>query len=275
MDAFTIAVRAADEDLATAILWEMGTSGIEVRTFPDETVLSAYFPAGAVSRADLVRVLAAVPGARVEPAELLAVDWTARFKDSFRAFRAGSFLIVPAWERDAPGEGRRIVVDPGLAFGTGTHESTRLSLLALERLCAPSPPRRVLDVGAGSGILSIAALLLGAKQAVAVEIDADALPSAREHAQLNHVSLDLVRGFGAACARPGAFDLVLANISAPVLVDCARDLLAACRGGGRLVLSGLLRHDVAEVRAPYEAGAASIRVRIEGEWASLVVTRRP
>jgi ribosomal protein L11 methyltransferase len=237
-------------------------------------VLSAYFPAGAVSTAELAGALAVLPGARVEPAEVLVVDWTARFKESFRAFRAGSFLIVPAWDRDAPGEGLRIVVDPGLAFGTGTHESTRLALRALESLCASSPPRRVLDVGAGSGILSIAALELGAGLAVAIEIDPEALPSARDHAALNGAAVRLVRGDGAGGVRAGAFDLVLANISAPLLIARAGQVAAACRPGGHVVLAGFLRDDVARVRAAYEAYAASIHVRIEGGWASLVVRRR-
>jgi ribosomal protein L11 methyltransferase len=274
VDAFTVAVPPSDEDAATAILWELGTSGIEVRTAADETVLSAYFPAGAVSLAEVARALGVLPGARVEPAEVLVVDWTARFKESFRAFRAGSFLIVPAWERDAPGEGRRIVVDPGLAFGTGTHESTRLALAALESLSSTVSPPRVLDVGAGSGILSIAALILGAGVAVAVEIDPDALPAARDHAALNGAAVRFVRGDGARCVREGAFDVVLANISAPLLIARAAEIAAACRPGGHVVLAGFLRYDIADVRAAYEAEAASIHVRIEGEWASLVVARR-
>lgn len=264
-------VPGAEEDLATAILWEMGTSGIQVRASSDGSVLSAYFPAGAVTRSELARAFAAVPGARVEPAEVLVVDWTARFKESFRAFPVAPFLIVPVWEPDSPGEGQRLLVDPGIAFGTGTHESTRLALTALAALSSPTPPARVLDVGTGSGILGVAALLLGAGSAVGIDIDADALPAARDHASLNGVPLRLVRGFGPGCARRGAFDVVLANISAPVLVDCARELLAACRPGGALVLAGLLRYDVADVRAAYEAGAASIAVQLEGEWASLVV----
>jgi ribosomal protein L11 methyltransferase len=267
-------VPGEDEDLASTILWEMGTSGIEVRTAADGLVLSAYFPAGSVSMAALADAFSALPRARVEPAELLVVDWTARFKESFRAFAAGGFFIVPVWEPESRGHGRRILVDPGQAFGTGTHESTRLSLAALESLFAARPPRRVLDVGTGSGILSIAARLLGAELAVGLEIDPDALVPAREHAAFNQVEVSFVRGDGARCIRPGAFDLVLANISAPLLTARAREVAAACRPGGDLVLAGLLRYDVAEVRAAYEPFAAAIAVRLEGEWASLIVRTR-
>jgi ribosomal protein L11 methyltransferase len=267
-------VRGEDEDLASTILWEMGTSGIEVRTAAGETVLSAYFPAGAVPIAALARAFSAVPGARVEPAELVVVDWTARFKESFRAFSAGSFRIVPVWEADSTDDdGRRILVDPGQAFGTGTHESTRLSLAALESIFAARSPRRVLDVGAGSGILSIAAGILGAQRVVAVEIDPDALVPAREHAAFNGARVEFVRGDGARCVRPASFDVVVANISAPLLTARAAELAEPCRPGGDLVLAGLLRHDVAEVRAAYEPFAAAIAVRLEGEWASLLVRR--
>ena len=268
-----MAVPAAEEDLATAILWEMGTTGIQVRTSADEVVLSAYFPAGAMSKGELARAFAAMPGARVEPAEVLVVDWTARFKESFRAFSVGSFRIVPLWEADGPGEGRRILVDPGQAFGTGTHESTRLTLGALESIFASRAPRRVLDVGTGSGILSIAARMLGAELAVGLEIDPDARGPAREHAAFNEAAVSFVRGDGARCIRAGAFDLVLANISAPLLAARARELAEACRPGGDLVLAGLLRYDVAEVRAAYEPLADAIAVRLEGEWAALVVRR--
>jgi ribosomal protein L11 methyltransferase len=267
-------VPVPEEDLASTILWEMGTTGIEVRTAAGETVLSAYFPARAVSLPELARAFAAVPGARVEPAELLVVDWTARFKESFRAFAAGGFFIVPVWAPESAGEGHRILVDPGQAFGTGTHESTRLSLAALESVFAERPPRRVLDVGTGSGILSIAARLLGAELAVGLEIDPEALIPAREHAAFNHAEVAFVRGDGARCIRAGAFDLVLANISAPLVIARAAELVAACRPGGDLVLAGLLRYDVADVRAAYEPLADAIAVSLEGEWASLLVRTR-
>src|SRR5262249_42416477 len=134
----------------------------------------------------------------------------------------GSFRIVPAWEALPPTPaGRVLVVEPGLAFGTGTHESTRLCLAALEARAAAGPLGHVLDVGAGSAILSTAAALLGARRVVAVEIDAEALPVARRHAELNHAPIRLVRGDGARALRPASFDLVMANISAPLLIERA------------------------------------------------------
>ena len=273
VSAFRVTVPASDEDLAAALLWEAGTMGVQVTAAGGDAVLLAYFSRGAATAESILVALDRLPVARIEEAAVPEVDWVARFRESFRPFHAGSFHIVPAWAADRPGEGRRLIVDPGQAFGTGTHESTRLSLAALEALCAVRLPRRVLDVGTGSGILAIAARLLGASTAVGIEIDADALPAARDHAALNGVALHLVRGDGARGVRPGAFDLVLANIAAPLLIDRARELAEACRPGGDLVLAGVLRDQVDVVRDAFTAFAASIDVRIEGEWAALVLRR--
>lgn len=275
VSAFRVTVPVADEDLATALLWEAGTLGIQVDVAGPDAVLLAYFARGAASAESILVALDSLPVARIENTVVPEVDWAARFRESFRAFHAGSFHIVPAWEAAAGfGKGRRIVVDPGQAFGTGTHESTRLSLAAVESICARRVPRRVLDVGTGSGILAIAARLLGAGVAVGIEIDADALPAARDHAALNDVRIHFVRGDGARAARAAAFDLVLANIAAPLLIERARELCAACRPGGDLVLAGILRADADGVVAAFAAMAeGGIDVRTDGEWAALVLRR--
>jgi ribosomal protein L11 methyltransferase len=212
----------------------------------------------------------------ITPAAIPEVDWVARVREGFRPFYAGSFRIVPAWEAEAPGapHDRVIVVEPGLAFGTGTHESTRLCLAALERRARDGPLGRVLDVGAGSGILSVAAARLGAQPVIAVELDEEALPVARRHAELNHSPLHLVRGDGARAMRPAAFDVVLANLSAPLLAERAPELAGTTRGHGALILSGFLGADLPSVRAAY-AAAGDVDVQVEGEWAALVVHRGP
>jgi ribosomal protein L11 methyltransferase len=212
----------------------------------------------------------------ITPAEIPEVDWVARVREGFRPFSAGSFLVVPAWEADpaSAAEARVIVVEPGLAFGTGTHESTRLCLAALEERARAGPLGRVLDVGAGSGILSVAAARLGAAPVIAVELDEEALPVARRHTELNHCPVHLVRADGARAARPAAFDVVLANISAPLLAERAPELAGATRPHGVLILSGFLRDDLASLRPAY-AAVGEIDVRFEGEWAALVVQRGP
>ena len=221
------------------------------------------------------RLRAALRPLRVEiaPAVVPEVDWVARVREGFRPFSAGSFLVVPAWEADAASveEARVIVVEPGLAFGTGTHESTRLCLAALEERARAGPLGDVLDVGTGSGILSVAAARLGARRVISVELDAEALPVARRHAELNRAPLHLVRGDGARAVRPSTFDVVLANISAPLLAERAEELADRRRPRGLLVLSGLLAEDVPDVREAY-AAVGAIDVRRDGAWAALLVS---
>src|SRR6185295_2287505 len=124
------------QDLVVAQLWELGTSGIEERP----TGLLAYFDGEMTAEA----LRAALPGASVTPTPVPDVDWVARFREGFRAFAVADFWIAPLWDEGAtPAAKRRLVVDPGRAFGTGTHESTALCLEALARRAACGPLGRV------------------------------------------------------------------------------------------------------------------------------------
>ena len=265
MRAFRVTVPEPDEDLATALLWEAGTTGIEVgAAATDRTALLAYFPDD-VSFARLKEVLADVT---IEAVPIPEVDWVARFREGFRAFRVGRFVIAPPWDLPADNPDL-IVVDPGRAFGTGTHETTRLCLGALEEAARGQSLGRVIDVGTGTGILGIAAARLGAGLVVACDNDPEATSSARRHAVLNATRLHVVCGDGAAPFRPGVFDLVVANLTAPLLVARAATIGALRREEGVLVLSGLLEEDLRDVRAAYQA-CGEPEVRREGEWAALV-----
>jgi ribosomal protein L11 methyltransferase len=258
------------------VLWELGTAGTQSLGLQDgRAVVLAYF-ADEGGLEDRLRDASRSLRVEIAPAEIPEVDWVARVREGFRPFSAGPFRIVPAWECPAPPTGgeRVIVVEPGLAFGTGTHESTRLCLDALEERARAGPLGHVLDVGAGSGILSVAASQLGARRVIAIELDEEALPVARRHAVLNRAPIHLVRGDGARAVETGAFDVVIANISAPLLAERARELVGATRAHGVLVLSGFLVEDLASVRDAY-AAVGDIDVRVEGEWAALVVQRGP
>ena len=265
MRAFRVTVLEHDEDVVTGKLYEAGTDGIEVGPATNDRVsLLAYFS----NDVDLAGLRQRLKDAAVEPVPVPEIDWVARFRQSFRAFRVGRFVVAPPWDQPADAE-ELLLVDPGRAFGTGTHESTRLCLGALEDLARRRDLGRVLDVGTGTGILSVAAARLGARLVVASDVDPEATASARTHARLNGVELRVVRGDGARPFEPGAFDLVLANLTAPLLVAQARDLAALRAPGGGLVLSGLLETDLEEVGAAY-ASCGRPETRHDGEWAALL-----
>jgi len=182
--------------------------------------------------------------------------------------RAGRFRIQPVWREDAPEAGDlTLLVDPGGAFGTGTHETTRLCLLELERL---EPGSLAVDVGCGTGLLAIAALARGWRRALAIDLDPAATTEARRHAALNGVRLGVVQGDAVAALRPGSCPLLMANLARDLLLSHRDALGAALAPGGTAILSGLLREDVAAVE-PAFARLGRVSRRYEGEWAALTL----
>lgn len=265
-----------------ALLWERGTLGIEVQPAAAGAVtLLTYFAEGQASERELCDAFAVLHDATLESVPIPEVDWLARFKEGFRPLRAGSFQIAPPWRMSAgprrslaqgPRDGT-LIIEPGRAFGTGTHESTRLCLQALERLAARGPIDRVLDLGTGTGILAIAAGRLGCRRITAVDVDPDALASASHHARLNRARLDLVHGDGGRPFVPAAFDLVLANVTTNLLLERASEIAALLAPGGAAVLAGLLAADLPAVLASYEK-VGRLDVLSEGEWAAVIAARR-
>jgi len=277
-------VPAAAEDAAVALLWEKGTLGIEVQAGPSGAVtLLGYFEERTALERELSDALAAFDGASVEAAPIPEVDWVARFREGFRPLRAAGFRIVPPWLLPAsrargrpskPSRARILIIEPGRAFGTGTHETTRLCLRALESLADRAPIDRVLDLGTGTGILAVAAARLGCRRITALDIDPEAIQSARHHARLNAAEVTLVRGDGARPFVAAAFDLVLANVTAGLLVANAPEIVRLLAPNGAAVLSGLLQTDLPSVLAAYR-GMGRIDVLDDGEWAAVVAARQP
>lgn len=266
MRAWRVTVAADDEDLATAALWEAGTAGVEVVSAPEGRVdLLAYF----ADDAPPLTITLLPPGATVEPAAVPEEDWVERFRAGFRAFRVGRFVVAPPW--DAPPRPSRdvLVVDPGRAFGTGTHETTRLCLGALEDLAARRPLGRTLDLGSGTALLAIAAGRLGAGPVFASDLDPEATISSRHHARINGVRLGVVRADGGRGLRAGSFDLVLANLMALLLVDRSTEIRSLLAPGGALVVSGLVVDDLPFVREAF-AACGTPAERRDGEWGALV-----
>ncbi|NMC74191.1 MAG: 50S ribosomal protein L11 methyltransferase [Geobacteraceae bacterium] len=208
-------------------------------------------------------------------------DWSSNWKEHFKPLRIGRHLVIkPTWETfPATDDDVVMELDPGMAFGTGTHPTTMLCLSILEGLfrggeAAGRPhkmPRTVLDVGTGSGILSIAAALLGAEKVEAVDIDPDAVQVAKENCSLNKVS-GLVNVSGTPLPRvAGRFDVVLANILAEELVRLAPELVGKLAAGGFLILSGILvdkEHIVTDCFR--NLGVSLERIAREEEWCCIV-----
>jgi ribosomal protein L11 methyltransferase len=232
----------------------------------------------------LVPALAAVgvtPLSAPVDRELAEADWRDSYKAHFRAWRFDRLHWVPVWERPTyvvpPGDAV-LWLDPGLAFGTGNHETTRL---CVERLvvCAEEHGTggRVIDAGCGSGILALSAALLGYRDVLGFDNDPEAVRVSGENAALNGLTgqvrfetADLETGLAGRQA-----DLLLANIQADVLLRYAAVLTGAVAPGGTLILSGILAGENGQVRAGFERAAPgwSVNARVMGEWSDVVLVR--
>lgn len=274
-----LAAGADEADALAGLLWELGASGIEERDAttlnrPEgdaaTTVLIASFDDEQVAHA-AVAALAPRP-ARVE--FVVGDAWRDGWKEFFRPLRFGSRLVVEtSWARAEPRAGDVVVtLDPGNAFGTGQHESTRLLLEQIELHVESG--MRVLDVGCGSGILAISALRLGAADARAIDVDADAVRTAAENATVNGVADRFVADVTPVEHVDGAFSLVFANIEASVLLALAPALIARVAPGGLLMLSGVLAEAEEAVRRAY-ADLSLVTAPHAGEWVALVFRRAP
>ena len=198
-------------------------------------------------------------------------DWVRRTQSQFAPIRVGDRLwVVPHWCLP-PQDDRAVVIrlDPGLAFGTGSHTSTRLALAWLERVLRGG--ERVLDYGCGSGILALAAAKLGAARVTAVDLDAQALAACSANARANGVALEVAAPDALAS---GEFDVIVANILAGQLIGLAPEFAARTCRGARLALSGILAAQADEVSAAFAHDFAACAVAGEAGWTLVAGVRR-
>lgn len=228
-----------DAELAAAELWEAGTAGIEEIAQAGSTVLIAAFENNALRDELLLRF------ARFSPDWQLAdtTDWIAHTHDAWPARPIGECLfLAPPWSQEETPPGRvRILHNPGLACGTGEHPCTQLALSAIEKHLESGAT--IADIGTGSGILSIAALRLGARCALGVDTDTVALEAARKNFALNRLKPSLAAG-SANCLPDGYADLTVANINPEILYSLIDDLMRITRPGGRLILTGFTEDEM-------------------------------
>jgi ribosomal protein L11 methyltransferase len=276
LDAGALSVDVADPLAGTPEETPLfGEPGAPATTLWRLSRLTALLPADADAAA-VLRAAGAALGRPLPPCETQPVadqDWVRATQSQFGPIRVTDALwIVPSWCDPVDPAALNLVLDPGLAFGTGSHPTTRLCLawLAAELRRGES----VLDYGCGSGILAIAAARLGASRVVGTDVDPQAMIASRENARRNGVEATFVTPDALAAQAPAPFDVVVANILANPLILLAPALAARTRTGGRIVLSGILTPQAEEVAAAYAPWFKIVVWMHDDGWVALAGVRR-
>lgn len=255
-----------EQEIVAALLTEVaGCQGFAA----DATSVRGYLPVDERLEATLLRLKEAA--ARELTIRFVAEeDWANAWKQHFKPQRIGERMVIkPSWEDYTPQPNDLVIeMDPGMAFGTGLHATTRLCLRALETHLKPG--ETLADVGTGSGILAIGGVLLGAPTAVATDIDPLAVRIAQENIDRNHLG-DRIRAEERALPPEGPFDVVVANILPDVILGMAEELIGATRKGGLLIVSGIIEGRADEVRLGLqERGVTVVETQAEGEWVAIL-----
>lgn len=291
------------KDLASTLLIASGSPGVQEETVDTEAgklvshslweeetrededaspvgVLKAYLPAGDETALEAVRANLGRIGWSLETSFLKDTDWSEKWKKGLKPikvkYRGSSVTVKPTWHKLKKSPGEIVInIDPGMAFGTGGHATTKMCLKAILRLSKgghlPKGPS-ILDVGTGTGVLAIAAMKLGFRKAVGTDIDKVALKVARKNATLNRTKLSL--SAKDLSAVPGRYDLVAANILAGELTRLSGSLNDRIKPGGFLILSGILDSEQAAIEAEFSAiGLKKAFSLAEKEWVALAFAK--
>jgi ribosomal protein L11 methyltransferase len=282
--------RVASGGTSVEPAFDLVDEGLAARVDPTRpAVVRGYVPAADRSAAEAAAMQVAEALGHLQAFDLRGIgdlrtrvvqeaDWAEAWKAFFPVLRVGGRLVIrPTWRRHHAGPDDVVIaLDPGMAFGTGLHPTTRLCLAALEPLAADGrlEGAHVLDVGCGSGILSIAAVRLGAAGALGVDTDPIAVEATHANARRNRLGRRIRAREGTIPTGEPAFDVVLANLIAGVLRLLAPSLAAELRPGGWLVASGIFVDREEEVRAAFEAAGLLLTDRsLEGDWIALTCRR--
>lgn len=312
---YTIKTTTAAEDFLSAMLDEIGISGVEIEDKiplskadqadmfidflpelpPDDGIsyVSFYLEDGEDHTEILKKVMDGIEEQRqfvdvgegsISSSDTEDLNWINNWKQYFHSFYIEDILIKPTWEELKEEDKDRVLIeiDPGISFGTGKHETTQLCIRQLLKYVRGKHPK-VLDVGCGSGILSIAALKLGASEVVGTDLDENCMTSTYENMEVNHLPKESGRFYvgnliddtrlqqtvGSEC-----FDIVVANILADVIIPMAPVIPARLKQGGIFITSGIIDFKENEVKQAIEAaGMKVIEVNHQGEWVNITAVK--
>ncbi len=289
-------------DEAAGILVAGGAIGCAVagmklpRAREDKTVaLEAYFDAISTAKLSCLKLTLENAGMLADAApdrighgarngivtRIVDPGWSTLWMKRFGPFRVGRrVLIVPPWKRESERGRTTIVVQPARAFGTGHHPTTAGALRAIESLIGARTPKSILDAGTGSGVLAIAAALLGkrdglAREIIAIDIDPASLENARVNARLNRVEKSIRFSSVPLASIHRHFDLITANILSHTLIELAPHLKRLVAPGGRLILGGFLADEAGEVLAHYRPPLRCLSRKTHRGWTTAVMARAP
>jgi ribosomal protein L11 methyltransferase len=270
-----LAVRCRPEqaDVVLAELLQLAPNGVEEEHGPDYVEYAIYGAEGELPDLGAVEAAAGLSLVEVE-SQQVPDDWADRWRDFHEptAIGGGRVVIRPSWHDAAPGDAIDVLIDPGQAFGTGAHPTTRMCVELLLRLAGEGRATGPLaDLGTGSAVLAIVAAKLGFAPVLGVDLELAALNAARANAEANGVEIELERANLREQAAPPT-PTIVANLTAPILRHVASRLAEAPE---RLICSGLLTREAADVEGAFAAaGLALIDRRDSGDWAALLLGRR-
>ena len=262
---------AEDREAVVALLFEMGSMGVH----EDGETLATHFPPPIEQEVLAQRLHKVSPHSSLEMADTPDIDWSERWRDRIISHEVGSLIVSPPWLARPEDAERTIVIDPGMAFGTGDHETTRGAIRLMAGVVQASDT--VADLGAGSAVLAIAAAKLGALRVVAIEIDPDAIENAEQNVIRNGVAdrVTVLEG-DAAVMLPllGQFRVILVNIISSVITQLLPAIRDGLSPGGAVVLSGVLITESSALKGVLSSAGWSVDAEdVEGEWWSAVARR--
>lgn len=272
-----IAVAVEDEELVSFLLFESACQGVESDPNGAHVRLRAYFTQRPGDGLESSVASYAVPGSRLQIRCMATdeLDWSENWKIHFRPQPIGRSLYVCApWDSGPPNDRIPIIVNPGMAFGTGQHATTRSCLELIEQVCSSEPIYHAVDVGTGSGILAIVMAKLGVQSITAVDNDPEALRAAAENIARNRVERQIHLSTVLEVA-PTPYDLIVANLFADLLIEMSNTFARLSTPTARLICSGLVEADESRVRHAFEqCGWTAIKRQSEAPWCAILLARR-